>query len=214
MAKEGLPFLVVTGLISVLLFTLFGASGLSALAYLGGVTGVCFLAVCFFFRDPERVTPAGEGVVVSAADGKVVSIREVSGGREGAPDGIQVSVFLSIFDVHVNRIPFSGRVRAVQRRPGRFLLAFSERASAENEQVATEIEQAGRMLVVKQIAGFIARRIVCHAREGVQVQRGERFGLIRFGSRVDLILPAGSEVRVRVGDRVRAGETIIGVMRT
>lgn len=213
MAKEGLPFLIVTGLVSVLLFTLFSASGLSALAYLGGAAGVCFLAVCFFFRDPERVIPAGEGVVVSAADGRVVGIREVSRDREGGLSGIQVSVFLSVFDVHVNRIPFSGRVRAVQRRPGRFLLAFQERASAENEQVAVEIEGAGRTLAVKQIAGFVARRIVCHAAEGAQVRRGERFGMIKFGSRVDLILPPDSEVRVRVGDRVRAGETIIGVVR-
>ncbi len=212
MAKEGLPFLVVTGLISFLSFALFSVSGLGALAYLGGVTGVCFLAFCLFFRDPERVIPAGEGVVVSAADGRVVDIREVSGGGEGI--GIQVSVFLSIFDVHINRIPFSGQVRGVQRRPGRFLLAFSKRASAENEQVAVEIESVGRTLVVKQIAGFFARRIVCRATEGAQVQRGERFGLIKFGSRVDLILPAGSEVRVRVGDRVRAGETIMGVMKT
>jgi phosphatidylserine decarboxylase len=207
MAKEGLPFLVVTGLISVLSFTLFSASGLGALAYLGGVAGVCFLALCCFFRDPERVIPTGEGVVVSAADGRVVDIREVG-------DGIQVSVFLSIFDVHVNRIPFSGRVMGVQSRPGRFRFAFSRHASAENEQVAVEIEHDGRRLVVKQIAGFVARRIVCRVTEGEQVRRGERFGMIKFGSRVDLILPVGSEVRVRVGDRARAGETIMGVMKT
>ena len=207
MAKEGFPFLIVTGLLTVVLFTLFSAFDLGALAYLGGVTGVCFLALCLFFRDPERVIPAGEGVVVSAADGRVVGVREASG-------DIQVSVFLSIFDVHVNRIPFSGQVRAIQRRPGRFLFAFSGRASAENEQVAVEIEHAGRTLVVKQIAGFVARRIVCRATEGAQVRRGERFGMIKFGSRVDLILPAGSEVRVRVGDRVRAGETIMGVIKT
>jgi len=207
MAREGFPFLISTGLISVLLFTLGRALGQDALVYLGGAAGGCFLAVGFFFRDPDRRTPAVEGAVVSAADGRVVGIREVGLG------GVQVSVFLSVFDVHVNRIPFSGRVRTVQRRPGRFFWAFAERASSENEQVAVEIETAGRTLVVKQIAGFVARRIVCRATEGAQVRRGERFGMIKFGSRVDLILPAGSEVRVRVGDRVRAGETIIGVMK-
>lgn len=211
MAREGLPFLIVTGLISVAMFTLFSASGLSLLAYLGGATGACFFLLCIFFRDPERAIPPGEGIVVSAADGWVASIREVSGDR--APGGVQVSVFLSIFDVHVNRIPFSGRVKSVQRRPGRFLLAFAERASAENEQVAVEIENVGRTLVVKQIAGFVARRIVCHATEGAQVQRGDRFGMIKFGSRVDLIMPAGTEVRVQVGDHVRAGETVIGVIK-
>ncbi len=210
MAREGLPFLIVTGLISVVLFTLFSASGMKALAYLGGVSSVFFLLVCLFFRDPDRVAPAGEGVVVSAADGWVAGIRGAGGDREG----IQVSVFLSLFDVHINRIPFPGRIRSVKRRPGRFLLAFAQRASAENEQVAVEIEHAGGMLVVKQIAGFFARRIVCRAEEGAQVQRGERFGLIKFGSRVDHILPFGSEVQVRVGDRVRAGETVIGVIKT
>ena len=212
MAREGLPFLIATGLVSVVLFTLFGASGMKVLAYLGGVSVVFFRLVCLFFRDPDRVAPAGEGVVVSAAEGWVAGVRGAGGDREGGD--IQVSVFLTLFDVHVNRIPFSGRIRSVERRPGRFHLAFAKRASAENEQVAVEIEHAGGTLVVKQIAGFFARRIVCRAEEGAQVQRGERFGLIKFGSRVDHILPPGSEVRVRVGDRVRAGETVIGVIQT
>lgn len=213
MAREGLPFLVITGLVSVVLFTLFGALGLKVLAYLGGVSGGLFFLICFFFRDPERVAPAGEGLVVSAADGWVAGVREAGEAGPGG-GGIQVSVFLSIFDVHVNRIPFPGRIGSVDRRRGRFFLAFFERASAENEQVAVEIEHAGGTLVVKQIAGFFARRIVCRATEGARVERGERFGLIKFGSRVDHVLPTGSEVRVRVGDRVRAGETVIGVIKT
>ena len=214
MAREGLPFLIITGFVAVLFFTLSSASGYSIPGYLGWAFAVGFLLVCIFFRDPVRQIPTEQGAVVSAADGKVVSIRKISGDEEWGLNGIQVSVFLSIFDVHINRIPYSGRVVEVNRKRGRFLAAFVERASVENEQVVIEIENAGRTIVVKQIAGFVARRIVCRATKGDRVKKGERFGLIKFGSRVDLILPPESEIRVQVGDKMTGGETIIGVVKT
>ena len=214
MAREGIPYLIITGFVAVFLFTLSSASGYSIPGYLGGAFAAGFVLVCVFFRDPERQIPTEQGAVVSAADGKVVSIRKISGDEEWGLNGIQVSVFLSIFDVHINRIPYSGRVVEVNRKRGRFLAAFVERASVENEQVVIEIENAGRTMVVKQIAGFIARRIVCRATKGVRVKKGERFGLIKFGSRVDLILPPESEIRVQVGDKTTGGETIIGVIKT
>ena len=214
MSRDGLPFLIIAGLAAALLFALSRAWDAQALRYLSGAAGCGYLMVCFFFRDPDRAVPSIPGAVVSAADGKVVSIRTVSGDSEWGLNGVQVSVFLSLFDVHVNRVPYSGRVKSVERRPGQFLAAYSERASVENEQVVMAIETAGRTVVVKQIAGVIARRIVCRAVPGERVRRGERYGLIRFGSRVDLILPPESEIRVRVGDTTRAGETIIGVLTT
>jgi phosphatidylserine decarboxylase len=172
-----------------------------------------FLALAFvgFFRDPERSVPISEGTVLSPADGKVVRIREVGEGRllEGA--GIQVSIFLSLFDVHVNRAPIKGLVEKIDYRRGKFLAANRDKASHENEQNALKIVNSnGKSLSMVQIAGFVARRIVCYVREGDALERGERLGLIMFGSRVDLFLPQGSRVEVAEGQRVKGGETIIG----
>ena len=145
-------------------------------------------------------------MVVSAADGRVVSIVRV-------PEGVRVSVFMTLFNVHVNRIPCSGGVERVTHYPGRFFSAFREKASDENEHREIVIVRGERRVVVKQIAGVIARRIVCRLRAGDVVRTGERFGMIKFGSRVDLTLPAKTEIKVHVGDRVKAGQTIMGVMR-
>ena len=163
-------------------------------------------AVAGFFRDPARVTPGDEGLVVSPADGKVVEVDDDG----GHPGGRRVSIFLSPLDVHINRAPLDARVADIRYQPGRFLAAYKGKASEENERNAVELTDAsGRTVRVVQIAGFLARRIVCDVGRGDSLKRGERFGMIMFGSRVDLHLPADATVAVRPGERVRGGETIV-----
>ena len=205
MAREGIPFLAATALISGAfwgLFALFGGAGLKWIS-LCSLTIPVFIA--YFFRDPQRSPPQGEGLIVSAADGKVVEIKSL-------PEGYRISVFLSAFDVHINRIPFSGKVTSVEHRPGRFLVASNNRASFENEQTVVGIERGDTKLLVKQIAGLLARRIVCNLKENDDVEKGDRFGLIKFGSRVDLIVPENTNIQVKVKDRVKGGETVIATL--
>ena len=180
---------------------------------LASVFGGLALFVGFFFRDPARQVPPGDGLVISGGDGKVVTVEEIEhdafiGGR-----ATQISVFLSIVDVHVNRIPITGVVRLRRRIEGKFKLAFKDEASGDNAQMVLGIEGDKGRVLIKQIVGFVARRIVCNVNEGDEVRMGDRFGLIRFGSRIDVIVPAGAEIRVRNGDRVRGGETILGVLK-
>jgi phosphatidylserine decarboxylase len=203
-AREGIPFILI-------------ALGLSAAVFLlvGPVAGGASLAlpafVTNFFRDPERTPPEGEELVVSPADGKVISVAEVDEGRYLNRRMKRVCVFMNVFNVHVNRVPVSGRVEAVRYNPGRFLMGYAEKASLDNEQNAIVIRRPdGRDVLFIQIAGLVARRIVCYLKGGERVRRGERFGLIRFGSRVDVYLPMDAEVRVRVGDKVKAGESVLG----
>ena len=164
----------------------------------------------FFFRDPERRPPEGENEVVAPADGRVIAIDEVDepefiGGRAK-----RISIFLSVFDVHVNRSPVAGTVKLFRYQAGKFHVASLPQASIENEQSIVGVEsQYGRVLF-KQIAGLIARRIVCDLREGHRVNRGERFGIIKFGSRMEVYLPPEAEVKVRLREKIRAGESIIG----
>ena len=186
---------------------MFVASALAAAALAAGwiAAGVALaaaaLALAGFFRDPERTAPDGEGVVVSPADGKVVEVSD---------EGRRLSIFLSPLDVHVNRAPMDGRVQDVRYRPGRFFAANRGKASDENERNVVEfVEDSGKTLEVVQIAGFLARRIVCDVGPGDPLRKGERFGLIMFGSRVDLYLPPGAAVEVRPGQRVRSGETVV-----
>ncbi len=162
-----------------------------------------FLFVAYFFRDPERSIPQGPGLVVSPADGRVTDV-------ESGPEGSRVSIFLSVFDVHINRAPIAGTVRARQYTPGRFLPAWDPRVARENERNHLVIEATDGIYGVTQIAGILARRIVCRKFEGDRLERGERIGLIRFGSRTDLHLPPGILPQVRVGDRVRGGLTVLG----
>ena len=156
----------------------------------------------YFFRDPERVVPGGP-VAVSPADGKVVAI------RPEAPALTRISIFLNIFDVHVNRSPIAGGIKDITYRRGRFLVASREEASSENEQNTVTVDGGGSRVVFKQIAGLIARRIVFHKKPGDAVQAGERVGLIKFGSRVDVLLGPEWEVQVREGDRVKAGSGVL-----
>lgn len=203
-AREGLPFILIAAAISVLVFALAGPAA-------GAVSLLLPAFVTNFFRDPERMPPSGEDLVVSPADGKVVSVSEVDENRYLNRRMKRVCVFMNVFNVHVNRVPVSGRVAAVRYHPGKFLVGFAEKASLDNEQNAIVIQQdKGREVLFIQIAGLVARRIVCYLSGGERVTRGERFGLIRFGSRVDVYLPIEAELRVKVGDKTKAGETILG----
>lgn len=178
------------------------------------IAGILALWVFWFFRDPERAVPEGEGLVVSPADGRVVGITEIREDRFLKERAIRVSIFLNVLDVHVNRIPCAGRIRTIRYQPGKFLAASKELASTENEQNAVLLEtDAGVPILFVQVAGLIARRIVCWIREGDTVVRGARFGMIRFGSRTDLFLPIGTQIRVAPGQKVKGGESIIGVLK-
>ena len=157
----------------------------------------------WFFRDPERTAPNGPGLAVSPADGKVVLIRPEPDGRT------RMAIFLNVFDVHVNRSPIAGQVKSVKYKAGKFLVASEVAASVENEQNTLVVEGEGGNLEFSQIAGLIARRIVCDKKPGDAVQRGERIGLIKFGSRVDLLFGPEWTLAVKVGERVTAGETVI-----
>lgn len=194
-ARQAVPFLLGLLAAGILLGYALGPWGVLPDALL-------ILFVLFFFRDPARVSPEGEGLVLSPADGRVTEVRR-------GPGGARISVFLSLFDCHINRSPVAGRVRDVAYTPGRFHPAWQGRASQENERnhlvIASETGDYG----VTQVAGVVARRIVCTKSAGDAVRRGERIGLIRFGSRADLHLPPGVEPAVAAGDRVRGGLTIM-----
>lgn len=181
------------------------------LPWVAGVWFLGFLFVTNFFRDPERVIPDGDGVVVSPADGKVVAIVEET---DPMLDGkyTRVSIFLDVFNVHVNRVPIAGTIEKVRYNRGKFFNAASHKASLDNEQNALLIQGEKHKIVVKQIAGLIARRIVCKAEEGDRYTLGERFGLIRFGSRTDLFLPEGTRLEVAIGDKVHGGSSVIGYL--
>ena len=212
MAREGWPFVLGCLAAAVTCVALWYAVRRDSLLAVGVLAFVFALFCIFFFRDPERVIPAGDALVVSPGDGRVVEI--VTEDDLYVGDGIQrVSIFLSVFSVHVNRVPVAGRVTAVDYRPGRYLMAFNEKASADNEQTHIAIESQHGVVAFKQIAGLIARRIVCSVGVGDVVETGQRCGLIRFGSRVDVMLPATAQVHVRKGQAVKGGETIIGVLR-
>jgi phosphatidylserine decarboxylase len=176
----------------------------------GGLLVCLALFTAFFFRDPERAIPGDPLVVVSPADGKIVRIEPASGNHPLGDGTIQVSIFLSIFDVHINRTPIAGRVERVEYHPGEFLPAFDDKASLRNEQNAVTVADGEFRVLFKQIAGLIARRIVFRKRLDDTLARGERVGLIKFGSRVDVFLPRGVEILVKVGDRVSGGSSAIG----
>jgi phosphatidylserine decarboxylase len=163
-----------------------------------------------FFRDPERITPAGDNFVIAPADGKVVAVKQVMENEFFHSQVWQVSIFMSPIDVHVNRAPITGTVKYARYVKGEYFAAFEDKASEKNEQMIIGIENAKKRVMFKQIAGFIARRIVCTLKLGDTVNAGERFGMIKFGSRVDVFLPIFTNIRVHVGDRTKSGETILG----
>ncbi|MFD1694556.1 phosphatidylserine decarboxylase [Roseibium aestuarii] len=168
--------------------------------------------VCYFFRDPQRVTPVGDGLVISPADGTVSHVGEVIPPVElelGSAPMMRVSIFMNVFNCHVNRAPLGGRVIRVAYRAGKFLNAELDKASEDNERNGLVIEHGDTRIGVVQIAGLVARRIVCFVREGESLGTGERFGLIRFGSRLDVYVPSGNVAKVHVGQTMIAGETVL-----
>jgi phosphatidylserine decarboxylase len=203
-AREGYPLVLTTGIAALIALAI-------GWGLLGGLLVVLTLAVAAFFRDPERVVPAGDNLIVSPADGKVVSIAPAAAGGMFDGAATRVSIFLSPLDVHINRVPVAGKIDGVQYQPGQFLAAYKAEASERNEQNALKILCSGaRVIGVVQIAGVMARRIVCRVKRGDDLKRGDRFGLIMFGSRTDTYLPNSCSVEVIEGQRVKGGETIIG----
>ncbi|HEU4504356.1 MAG TPA: phosphatidylserine decarboxylase family protein [Nitrospira sp.] len=206
-AKEGFPFIGV-------------AAGITLIAgWLGWVplvvaAAVLTLFVSWFFRNPPREIPQGPGLVVSPGDGKVLAVEEEFEPRYIKDRAVRISIFLNVFDVHINRIPCEGIIEDVQYQPGLFLVASKPHATVKNEQNAVMIKTVeGAKVLCVQVAGLIARRIVWWVHPKDPAVRGERYGLIRFGSRMDTYVPVGTAIKIAVGDRVKGGETILGVLR-
>lgn len=202
-AREGYPFIGYSAFITLL----------CGMAEFWVATALMFLVTTFilmFFRDPERIVPENTSGVVSPADGKIIIAETVNDDRYSDAETLKISIFMNVFNVHVNRIPFPGTIESVRYIPGTFVAADKEKAHLKNERcVVTMQTQQGQTITFVQIAGLIARRIVCRLQAKDDVQRGQRFGLIRFGSRVDVHLPATSRLSVAIGDKVVAGETIL-----
>lgn len=203
-AKAGYPFIFASAFAT----AVFALLGVVFLAVLGlFVTGF----ICYFFRDPDRLVPTGEGLIVSPADGKVIKVQPVAQTPYFEGGCTRISVFMSVFNVHVNRVPHEGTIRQVTYHPGKFFSANLDKASTDNEHNALLLEsQAGKQVGFVQIAGLVARRIICAVQPGDVLNRGQRFGLICFGSRLDIYLPTETEIRVAVGDKVQAGSSILG----
>lgn len=204
-AREGWIFILAPLGLAAMLWALgWQAAALAAL--------VLAIAVALFFRDPSREIPRGKGLILAPADGAVVQVEPYPGDELGGA-ATQLSIFLSVLDVHVNRAPFPAVVERVDYRAGDFRLAWQSEASASNEQNLIVLKAAEGRLAVKQIAGFLARRIVCKVAAGQTLEAGERIGMIRFGSRVDLIVPVSAEICVKPGDRVKGGISVMGKFR-
>jgi len=202
-AKQGLPYIAGLGVLF-LAFLLLGWTFACIL------TLIVAALVLNFFRDPERTAPEVPGAIVAPADGKIVFVGKTFEDRFLSQETLKISIFMSIFDVHVNRIPCSGRVENVHYEKGTFFAASLDKASRNNEHNAVIMHTAGgEKIVFVQIAGLIARRIECWLQPGVSVQQGERFGMIRFGSRLDIFVPRESQAAVSKGQRVKAGESIL-----
>ena len=205
-AREGYPFIAGFALI-VLVFAAFGWWCLTT------IFAALTLFTAWFFRNPERVAPAGDQLVIAPADGKVIFVGPVVEPRCGAEPVTKISIFMNVFNVHVNWVPVSGTVLERFYNPGRFFNAALDKASLENEQAGLLVQtDGGQKVLFVQIAGLIARRIVTYPVVGDRIEYGQRYGLIRFGSRVDVYLPAGSSIRVSLGDCTVAGETVLGVL--
>jgi len=210
-AKEGriilIPLLFITFPIGVYAH----ASNNIFLIVLYAILGLLFLFCLNFFRDPVRSIPSDISVVVAPADGKIVKIEKINDPNIGESSHL-VSIFLNVFNVHVNRVPIDGSVESIERKQGKFLAAFNHIASDENEQVITIINNESGKFKIKQIAGLIARRILCYAEKDMTVKKGDRLGFIRFGSRTDIIMPKHLNLKVELGQKVIGGETIIGTI--
>jgi phosphatidylserine decarboxylase len=208
-AREGLLFIAIAGVIAA------GGFGFAISRRSWGLWLAAFvllllaLWVAYFFRDPERTGERGPSLVVSPADGKLIMITEVDEPSFMHGRAIRLSIFMNVFNVHVNRYPLSGVVKYIHYNKGKFFNAAAEKSSLENEQMSVGLESGPRRVLVRQIAGLIARRIVTYSKLGETVKQGDRMGIIRFGSRVDVFLPPGSTVRANLGDVTTAGVTVL-----
>ncbi len=208
-AREGYPFILIAAALAG------GSFGIALLRrswplwLLAFVLTVVALWVAYFFRDPERTGERGDSLVISPADGRVVMITDVDEPNFVHGKATRISIFMNIFNVHVNRYPVNGTVKYVHYNPGKFMNAAADKASLDNEQMSVGLETNGKLILVRQIAGAIARRIVTYSKVGDSTAQGQRFGLIRFGSRVDVFVPTNSTIRVKIGEKPVAGETIL-----
>jgi len=205
LASEGYPYIII-----------FAATTIVALL-LGGkwmvmVSFVITVFMVYFFRDPEREIPEGEGLFVSPADGRIILIKDVFEKEHLKAAVIEISIFMSPFNVHVNRAPCDGKIKGIRHNKGKFIAAYKDEASFKNENIEMTLETKYGDMLVRQVAGYVARRAVCRANTGDSLKRGERYGIIKFSSRLDVYIPKDTAVKVKLGDRVKAGETVIGVI--
>ncbi len=211
-AVEGVPFIALFGGAAALLYLVAGSAHSVILSVLAGIMALLTLFTVFFFRNPHRVIPAVENGVLAPADGKIIFLGEAREEQTGE-EMLKISIFMSVFNVHINRVPLTGRIVDNFYVKGKFLDVRDERATFENERNGLVIETSrGLKVVVVQVAGLIARRIVCYPRVGEMIIMGQRYGLIRFGSRLDVYLPRGSELLVKPGEKTVCGETVLGIL--
>lgn len=208
-AREGLIFIAIAALLTAGAFALAVTRRSWGLWLVAIVLLLLALWVAYFFRDPERTGERGSSLVVSPADGKLIMITEVDEPNFVRGRATRLSIFMNVFNVHVNRYPVDGAITYVHYNEGKFLNAAAEKSSLENEQMSVGLESGKHRILVRQIAGLIARRIVTYSRQGDTAKQGERMGIIRFGSRVDVFIPTGSRVRAKLGDITTAGVTVL-----
>jgi phosphatidylserine decarboxylase len=217
---EGYPFifgsLFVTAVTAILLFLGWkvgsGRTVLYVLIFASCIFFTSTLFMAFFFRDPDRGIPEGGGLFVSPADGKVMLIKDVFEKDYLNSTAKEISIFMSPLNVHVNRSPCDGKVIAVKYSPGKYMAAYKDESSIKNENIVMVLEGEQGRVLVRQVAGFLARRAVCNAKAGDMLKRGERYGIIKFSSRLDVYMPRDAEVRVKIGDKVKAGETVLAAL--
>jgi phosphatidylserine decarboxylase len=209
-APDGYRVIAITALFLALLLVLTCFFPVNWLKIITAIIAIVFFFNFYFFRDPQRIIPVGENLILSPADGTIVDIEEINEPYYLNERVTRVSIFLSVLNVHVNRIPVTGNVTFLKYIKGKFFVAFADKASEENEQSIIGIQHAKGKILFKQIAGIIARRIIYHLEIGQEVAAGQRFGLIRYGSRVDVFFPKNTELKVKLRDKVTGGETILG----
>lgn len=205
-AKEGYPFIIFFIAITII-------SAIIRFNYVTVVALILTLFMFYFFRDPDRNTPYDINAFISPADGKIIVIAESNEDEMLKETRKKISIFMSPLNVHVNRVPSDGTVRNVKHVPGKFLSAFKDDAAKYNEHITMEYETAHGSIVIKQIAGYVARRAVCRVKPGDKLRQGERYGIIKFSSRLDIFLPLDAEIKVNLNDKVKAGETVLAEIR-
>lgn len=203
-AKEGYPFIIFFAVITIL-------SAIVRFNYVTVAALILTLFMFYFFRDPERVTPQDVNAFISPADGKIIVIADAMEDELLKEKRKKISIFMSPLNVHVNRVPSDGVVREVKHVPGKFISAFKDDAAKYNEHISMRYETSHGSIVMKQIAGYVARRAVCRVSPGDELKQGQRYGIIKFSSRVDVFLPLDTEVKVKLNDKVKAGETVLGI---